>query len=191
MKMERDFAGAVRTFRLGFGEIMDIETACGDTPIGTIYKRLGSFDWRIADVFHVIKRALVGGGMTAMEAERLVKARVDFGELGGLVTLALDILLETIEGAPKGKSADPDRAPVPFDRGMIYKQFAEVGIPPQDVDQMDFAKVLMLFEAMGRNGKAAPPTPEEFREMRAKVESGALDWSLQPTVKGPPEGKDA
>lgn len=190
MILERDFAGVVRKFRLGFGEIMDIETACGEVPIGSIYKRLASFDWRIAEVFHVIKRALVGGGVTAMEAERLVKARIDTGELGTLVSLALDILLETIEGAPKGKGGT-DSEPVPLDRGLIYKHFAEVGIAPQDVDAMDFAKVLMLFEAMSRDGKVAPPSAEEFREMRARVESGALDWSLQPTTKTPPEGKDA
>lgn len=186
--MERDFAGVERQFRLGFGEIMDIEAACGETPLGTIYKRLGSFDWRIAEVFHVVKRALVGGGMTVGEAERLVKARIDTGELGGLVTLALDILLETIEGAPAGKGGS-DKAPVPFDRGLVYKHFAEVGIAPQEVDAMEFAKVLTLFEALGRDGKAAPPTADEFAEMRARVESGALDWSLAPTTKDAATGK--
>lgn len=186
MMIRRDFAGAERKFRLGLGEIMDLEAACGKVGIATIYKRMGTFDWHIGDVFHVLQRALIGGGMTSTEAERLVKERIDTGRLGELMTLAYDILLAAVEGAPEGKGGGSEAEPSPFDRGQIYKSFAEVGIAPQEVDAMEFAKALMLFEAMNRDGKVGPPTPDEFREMRARVDSGALDWSLQPTTKAEP-----
>ena len=141
--LERDFAGAVRTFRLGYGEICDMEEGLGKVGIATVYKRMGSFDWHIRDVFHVLKRALVGGGMVSTEAERLVKARIDDGRLGELMTLAYDILLAAVEGAPEGKGGDAEAEPQPFDRGAIYKSFAEVGISPQEVDAMDFKQALL------------------------------------------------
>lgn len=186
MILERDFAGAERRFRLGYGEICDIEDGLGKVAIATVYKRMGTFDWSIRDVYHVLKRALVGGGMSLTEADRLVKQQIDDGRLGELMALAYDILLEAVEGAPEGKGGGSGAEPTPFDRGMVYKSFAEVGIPPQDVDAMDFGKALALFEAMRRDGRVGPPTPDEFAEMRARYESGALDWATQPTTKGTP-----
>ena len=184
MTMMRDFAGAERAFRLGYGEIMDLETACGEVALATIYKSFGAFDWKITYVFQVLRIALIGGGMRSDEARSLVKERVDAGRIGELMTLAFDILIETLEGAPKAEGASSGGEATPIDRGLVYKSFAEVGIPPQEVDAMEFAKVLHLYAALGRDGKGAPPSPEEFAEMRARVDSGALDWSLQPETKG-------
>lgn len=183
MIVTRDFAGADRDFRLGYGEIMDVEEACGGVGIGAIYKRLAAFDWRIGDVFHVLKRGLVGGGMRAAEADRLVRERIEAGRLGELVTLAFDVLIETVDGAPKGPATGSGDVETPIDRGLVYKSFAEVGIAPQEVDAMEFAKVLHLYRAMAKGDKAQPLDPEEFKEMRARVERGELDWSLKPDTK--------
>lgn len=182
MSLTREFAGAKRVFALRFGDVMDLEEACGKVAIGALYKRVVAFDFRAKDIFEVLRIGLVGGGMEASAARRLVQERLDAGRLAPLAELAASVLLTLMDGAPEpeGKPATGD--PVPFDAGKIYESFAQVGIPPQQVNEMRFGDALKMFAASRRAKAGDAPTDDEIDAMQARVGSGALDWSLKPST---------
>lgn len=72
-KVYLPFADGVYAFRLGFGQVVELQTLTDAGPL-EIYRRLLSGEWRFADVREVIRLALIGG------AEGFVGA--DVGEDG-------------------------------------------------------------------------------------------------------------
>ena len=70
-----DWAGEPRVFRLNFGNILDLEQACGRVGIGEIYLKLGTHNYFANYVYHTIRQGLLGGGMRAEEADKLLQER--------------------------------------------------------------------------------------------------------------------
>lgn len=184
MSVRREYAGAERDFRLGFGDLLDLEQACGALPVGTIYKRLHAWDFRARDVFEVVRLGLIGGGMAADEAKRIVIERFDVLPLERHVTIAMAILLDMMEGAPEARDPGVDKGEAkPLDRGLLYKNFAQLGIPPREVDAMSVEQALHLFEATSRTAADMAPSEAEFEAMMKRLDSPEMAWARAPAPK--------
>lgn len=66
------FGDGDHLFRLRLKQLAELEEKCG-AGIGTIYRRLATGGWYIADCVETIRLGLVGGGMGAHEAYNLVQ----------------------------------------------------------------------------------------------------------------------
>ena len=67
-----EWAGKERLFRLTFGSILDLEEICGKDAIGAIFLRVSTGAFKASDVYHILRLALVGGGMAAVEVKQLL-----------------------------------------------------------------------------------------------------------------------
>lgn len=70
-QIELEFGDGTHVFRLGLAQIAELQEKCG-AGIGSIYKRLLQADYRAEDCVEAIRLGLIGGGMKAVEARRLV-----------------------------------------------------------------------------------------------------------------------
>jgi hypothetical protein len=72
------FGDDEHTFRLGIKELEELQEKCDAGP-GFVLGRLMSpnLEWRIEDVRHTLRLGLIGGGMPATDAIKLVKRYVD------------------------------------------------------------------------------------------------------------------
>ncbi|WP_193336166.1 gene transfer agent family protein [Devosia beringensis] len=87
------------TFRLGWGELalLQEKTDCG--PLALL-DRLGGRQWRIEDISHSIRLALIGGGTPPAEALKLVEAYVEKRPPLENHMLAWAIVSAGVQGAP-------------------------------------------------------------------------------------------
>ncbi len=167
------FAGEERAFRLSFGDVLDLEEACGRTGIGAIFHHLATHSYSIREVHAVIRIGLIGGGMPHDEAARLCDDRmtellVVHHELAMNILLALMSGIDTDETQPAG---DPER---PYDAGAIFAALLKLGVAPEQVRGMSYADFAATMRAMG-GAKAQPPSESEFKDMlRQAKESGLL-----------------
>lgn len=165
-----DFAGAERAFRLRFGEIVDIEQACGKVGVGAIYQRLATTTYFANDVKQILLRALVGGGLTVRDATALVEQQLDAKPLAQLGALAQDIILALMTGIDpeeEQSSGDPSRR---LDAGRLFHQLVQLGLSPQQVREMRYDDFVALMRAAGNDGVSAP-SEEEFEGMLASWRS--------------------
>ncbi|WP_089177253.1 gene transfer agent family protein [Bosea sp. AS-1] len=74
--ISQDFGDGTYTFRLALGELEELQekTDCG--PF-VVMQRLASNEWRTTDVRETLRLGLVGGGMPAADALKLVRRYVD------------------------------------------------------------------------------------------------------------------
>jgi len=63
-----EFAGEVREASLAFGDLLDIEEACGKVGIGAIYLRLSRHEYHVRHVREVLAFALRGADLSLHEA---------------------------------------------------------------------------------------------------------------------------
>lgn len=160
----REWAGTPRPFALKFGQQMDLEEACGKVGFGAIYLRIGAHQYFSNDVYHIIRLGLIGGGMSAVEAERLTKDRFDLVPMSGRVELALDILLSVMEGISPTDDVDTGDPAKPMDTGAIFASLINVGMSPDQVRSMRYADFVNMTRSMSGKGPAAP-SEDEFAEM--------------------------
>lgn len=59
-------------FSLKGKEIEELENVCGKVGFGAIFQRINLGVWFWGDLYHTIRLGLIGGGMGAVEAKRLV-----------------------------------------------------------------------------------------------------------------------
>jgi hypothetical protein len=131
-RIEDDFGGETRQFRVALGELRKIQIKCADGP-STIASRLarcaqvvrampgakvidlvttGLGDWRVDDVREPILQGLIGGGLSPNEASRLVTEWIDARGFVGVIENASLALALVIGGValPVGEtSASPKR----------------------------------------------------------------------------------
>jgi hypothetical protein len=107
-----EFGGEEREFCLRIGELMELEEK-RDAGAAVLLARLSFSQWRVADVVETIRYGLIGGGLDATTASRLVRQFVeqrtyDLGGENGLAVLAVKILAAGTHGhdeEPPGKAA--------------------------------------------------------------------------------------
>lgn len=165
-----EFAGLERTFRFRTGEFFDVEEASG-APIGTLYKRLATSDFYAGDVQHVLRIGLVGGGMAASEADRLVRSQMDVKPLFALAGIAQDVILAAMTGIPEAPAKDGDGEDRPFDKGSFFASLIKLGVTPDQLRAMRYADFIALVRA-ANSDKTEPPSENEFLEMVRDWEDG-------------------
>lgn len=150
------FAGEMRIFRIRLGEIRAIEARCGNVGIGEVCRRLAratyvlselsgtaalaaGLEIRADDVRETIYQGLVGGGMKANVAFRLVTREIDDRGWRGL-TDNLDTALLALLGSqrrPEGEDAGELRAgptTEPTPPNPPTSPASTVSVPPSALD---------------------------------------------------------
>lgn len=59
-------------FALKGAQIEELQEKCGKVGLGAIYQRVALGVWFWGDLYHTVRLGLIGGGMGAVEAKRLV-----------------------------------------------------------------------------------------------------------------------
>lgn len=98
-KVEFDWADGRHAFRLGIGELEELQEKTGAGPY-ELLRRLHSGAWRVAEVRETLRLGLIGGGMAADAARRLVDRYAGPGQLLDAVVPALVVLNAALAGAP-------------------------------------------------------------------------------------------
>jgi hypothetical protein len=167
----RDYAGAERKFRLRLRDMLDLETACA-RPIADIYMAVTSSRYRVDEIRHTLIRALVGGGLSATEATKLVTDRFDVVPLIEHALLAAEVMIATMTGIEASEASAPTSSkPVPAEP-MKYSQVGQwcqvFHMTPDELMAMPWADFVNLIRGYNA-AKAAPaleaPSEEEFEDM--------------------------
>ncbi|MFQ6553394.1 gene transfer agent family protein [Aestuariibius insulae] len=165
-----EWAGAERTFALPLGCILDLEEACGKVGFGEIYLRMGSHRYFARDVYHTIHQGLIGGGIAASEAKRLLDERFDLTPIGVHVQIALEILITAMSGVEaKSEGSGEEGTPEPLDKGKIFAALIKIGLTPDQVRAMRYDDYVALCRAAG-GAKVEPPSEEAYEAMLAAHE---------------------
>nr|WP_314437615.1 gene transfer agent family protein [uncultured Brevundimonas sp.] len=92
-----EFGGEDRIFRLPIGRLRAVQEKCDCGPMELLQRFLGG-TYRIDDVREVILQGLIGGGMDAPMAGRLVKSNFDDLPLQPFVMLAQGVIMAVLVG---------------------------------------------------------------------------------------------
>lgn len=98
-RIEIDWGGDLRTFRLDIDRLIALQDATGTGPYETL-TRLSSGRWLIGDITNPIRLGLMGGGMDGKKAADLVKAQVQSGAIIQHVQTAQAVLMAALIGDP-------------------------------------------------------------------------------------------
>lgn len=128
-KVVAEFAGDEHDFCLRWGEIVELQEARDAGPAWLLTRMIGG-QWLVQDVSEIIRLGLVGGGMDAKAARKLVRTNVeqrplDLGGEDGLFMLAVKILSAAIHGAEDEPGKPEGRA-----NGSTTSPEARSGSPP-------------------------------------------------------------
>lgn len=102
-KVRLTWGGDERTFRLGVGELDELDALCDIGPgyaLALIESAGVHGNWRAKHIRETIRLGLIGGGLDQHVALRLVKRYVDAKPLGENLTTAANILRAAIVGVP-------------------------------------------------------------------------------------------
>lgn len=107
-----DWADGTYEFALGWGELEELQEACNAGPF-VILARLAARQWRLEDVVTTIRLGLIGGGVSASKALKLVQTYVQKRpqDLMLNASFARGILETAIMGAPEEAPGEPVAAP--------------------------------------------------------------------------------
>lgn len=183
--MIAEFAGVDRAFALRLGDLFDVEAAC-DVSIGVLYRRFATTSYATRDILHVLRFGLTGGGMDAVDAERLVKEQIGLKPLAVLATIAADLILHVMtgpdvtgDGDADGKASDIHKK---FDVGAILLSLVKVGLSPDQIRAMSYSDFCAIVRASQADGdKINPPSEEQYFaqvaawEARLKLEQEKAD----------------
>jgi hypothetical protein len=132
-RIELEFADGTYGFRLAIGELEELQekTDCGPY---TLLRRLLANDWKIDDVRQTIRLGLIGSGLDAIKAKRLVERYVDQrSEWLNNAMLAQAIVSAALVGAPE-ELPGKDPAPEAMNEASSFQMDAspsESFMPPQ------------------------------------------------------------
>ncbi|MBS9720235.1 gene transfer agent family protein [Tianweitania sp. BSSL-BM11] len=98
--VDLDFGDGRYPFKLGFHEASSAETEL-DKGVFKILNEIKNGEWRQKDLRGVIRWALIGGGLTPVEAEKKVKLYVDQRPADENCALAMQILAALFFGSPE------------------------------------------------------------------------------------------
>lgn len=171
-----EWAGTERLFRLDLGGVLDVEEACGKDAIGAIFLRISTGQFKVHDVYHVIRLALIGGGMNKVEAKQLIDARFDTITYLEHASLAGDILISLMSGVEEGEASEAGGDLQPWKFSEVSQICRIFNMSPADLRAMSYPDFLNMIKGYNAtiDQKAAPPTEEEFEAILAKYEPEAL-----------------
>lgn len=93
-----EFAGEDRLFRLPIGRLRAVQEKCDCGPMELLQRFIGG-TYRVDDVREVILQGLIGGGLDAPSAGRLIKSNFDDLPLQPFVMLAQGVIMACLVGA--------------------------------------------------------------------------------------------
>lgn len=180
MELVREWAGRERVFALRFGDVLDLEQACGDgkerAAIGAIFMAISTGRFGVRDVYHTIRFALMGGGLERLRADQLMREHFDKGPYLAHVSLALEIL-NTLMGGIEPSDSEGSGDPTPLKFSEVSQICQTFHMSPNDLRAMrydDFVNMIRGFNA-GSNRKVEFLSDEEFADILAKYEPEALE----------------
>ena len=94
------FGDSDYTFCLKWGELINLQEATDAGPY-VVLQRLLSGAWRVEDISHTIRLALIGGGLKPADALRLTRQYVEARPPMENVVLAQGVLSASLLGAPE------------------------------------------------------------------------------------------
>lgn len=100
-------------FALNIGQVRELE-AIKQTGIGAIYQRLISGAWYGDDAYHVIRLALIGGGMTPTDALQKCQTYVLDRPFNESIPIALAIVMHRFVGIDEKKDQVSETAETPL-----------------------------------------------------------------------------
>lgn len=166
----KEWAGTERQFRLPLGRVMDLEQAT-DTGIGALFFRVVRTQWKVGDIYHTIRLALIGGGMEIIDAERLMKNSFEMRPYMENATLASEILSSLMSGVEEGSEGEGGTSePMKFSEiSQICRVFHMSPQELRDMSYADFINMVKGFNA-GSDKKAPHLTEEEFLDILNRYE---------------------
>ncbi|MDX3929253.1 MAG: gene transfer agent family protein [Shinella sp.] len=105
-KIEIDFADGTFPFRLGWGELVELQEKTDVGPYVVLH-RLHSHHWKMEDITNVIRLGLIGGGMTPADALRKVRTYVEARPPLENHPVAAAVLAAGLLGAPEEPVGEP------------------------------------------------------------------------------------
>lgn len=96
-----------RKFRLGLGELREMQEKCGNRGPMTIVNALTMGTWLVDDIVQPIRLGLIGGGMSQGDAAKLVQTHLGSGRLKEGIFVAQAIVMCAITGPPDEKLEPP------------------------------------------------------------------------------------
>lgn len=101
--IELPFADGIYRFRLGIGELRELQDKSGTGPL-VVIDRLRGRDWRVDDVRETVRLGLIGAGMAPTDAHLLCVRYIDQRRrYVALAPVALAVLIAALADDP----ADP------------------------------------------------------------------------------------
>lgn len=101
-RIELDWADGTYTFRLAWGQLVELQEKCDAGPY-VVLNRLYGGQWKVEDIAHVIRLGLIGGGTKPSDALRLIRAYVEAYPPLDNVLIAQAVLAAGLQGAPEEK----------------------------------------------------------------------------------------
>lgn len=101
--IELEFGDGRYPFKLGWGELIKLQEKT-DTGPYMLQLRLGRGDWKVQDIEETIRWGLIGGGMTPVDASKLIKLYVHGRPLledNGPLLTATAVITAALVGAPE------------------------------------------------------------------------------------------
>jgi hypothetical protein len=105
-KVDLDFADGTYTFRLAWGQLIELQEKCDAGPY-VVLERLDGSGWLMQDIGEVIRLGLIGGGLEPAKAVKLVRRYVEDRPPMESVMLARGILAVALMGAPDEPVGEP------------------------------------------------------------------------------------
>lgn len=99
-RVEIDWADGRHAFRLGIGELEELQEKTGAGPV-EVLRRLFHGTWKVAEVREPLRLGLIGAGMNAAEALKLVNRYCGPGQLTDGVVPAMQVVNAALSGAPE------------------------------------------------------------------------------------------
>lgn len=104
-----DWGDGTYTFRLGLGEIRQLQEKTGLGPLA-LFNRIDSDNWMVDDLRETLRLGLVGFGMKDAKALALIKANFDERPKINAKEPAMRILHAFLLGAPEDPVGKPQAA---------------------------------------------------------------------------------
>ncbi|WP_108398790.1 gene transfer agent family protein [Devosia submarina] len=106
-KIDLDWADGHYDFRLAWGHLIELQEQCDAGPF-VILQRLSTGQWKLNDISHTIRLALIGGGVEPAKAIKLTRDYVESRPPLENVMLARGILGVALQGAPDEKPGEAE-----------------------------------------------------------------------------------
>lgn len=162
-------AGQTHSFRLTVPGHVELDCSL-DGGISGLWDRLADDTYRLADIRHVLRVSLVGGGLPPREAERLLAAEFGASMARQAKHLCRAILAVSIT-SPDGKSnqSKSRNGDSDFSITDIYQTAGAIGLKPHELADMTMWEFNQYLEgwniAQGGGGDVSAPDKGELAEL--------------------------